>query len=229
MAKSTKASAVEVVVPTSSVVGEARFQQIMAALDQREKITDDKGHDIDFTGDIKAEFIGACKTAYPVIKKTYEGINDLGRILGEARAKLKPLGVYHAWLAFINLPRRTAQNYLQVHDRFKERLPEFAHLGIKKLVIASKLEDCPEYVAKNLPKIEAETADELETEIKSVLKKTKKPKKPGGGRPSKALIFGDFTVRASSKGNKITIEGLTKNTQAQLIEALKGLLSPDKE
>jgi hypothetical protein len=229
MAKSTKQPVVQVTEVAPTVVGEERFQQIMTALEQREKITDDKGQEIDFTGEIKTEFIGACKTAYPVIKKTYEGINDLGKILGEARAKLKPLGVYHAWLAFINLPRRTAQNYLQVHDRFKERLPEFAHLGIKKLVIASKLEDCPEYVAKNLPKIEAETADELETEIKSVLKKGKNPKKPGGGRPSKALIFGDCTVRASSKGNKITIEGLTENTQAQLLEALKDWLSQDKE
>jgi len=229
MAKSTKQSVLEVTEVAPVVVGEERFQQIMAELDHRQKITDDKGQEIEFTGDIKAEFMGACKTAYPVIKKTYEGINDLGKILGEARAKLKPLGVYHAWLAFINLPRRTAQNYAQVYDRYGEHLPEFAHLGIRKLLIASKLENCPEYVAQNLPKIESETADELETEIKSALKKAKKPKKPGGGRPSKALIFGDCTVRASSKGNKITIEGLTENTQAQLLEALKGWLSQDKE
>jgi hypothetical protein len=229
MAKSTKTSAVEVVVPTSSVVGEARFQQIMAALDEREKIIDDKGQEIDFTGEIKTEFIGACKTAYPVIKKTYEGMNELGRILSEARAKLKPLGVYHAWLGFINLPRRTAQNYVQVRDRFKEHLPEFAHLGIKKLLIASKLEDCTDYLAKNLPKIEAETADELETEIKSILKKTKKAKKRGGGRPSTALLLGNCTVHASSKGDKITIEGLTKSAQSEIIEALKGLLSHGKE
>jgi hypothetical protein len=229
MAKRTKESAVEVTSAAPTVVGEERFLQIMAALDQRDKITDDKGQEIEFTGVIKTEFIGACKTAYPVIKKTYEGINDLGKILGEVRAKLKPLGVYHAWLAFINLPRRTAQNYAQVHDRYREHLPEFAHLGIKKLLIASKLDDCTDYLTRNLPKIETESADELETQVKSVLKKAKKGKKKGGGRPSTALKFGNYTVRATSKGNKITIEGLTQGKQKELIEALKGWLSQAKQ
>jgi hypothetical protein len=229
MAKSTKQLAVQVTEAAPTVVGEERFQQIMATLDQREKITDDKGQEIEFTGVIKMEFIGACKTAYPVIKKTYEGINDLGRILSEVRSKLKPLGVYHAWLGFINLPRRTAQNYLQVHDRYKEHLPEFAHLGIRKLLIASKLDDCTDYLTKNLPKIETESADELETEIKSVLRKAKKGKKRGGGRRSQALTLGGCTVRASSKGDKVTIEGLTKSRQTELLEALKGWLSQDKE
>lgn len=229
MAKSTKGPAGKVAGTTTAVVGEERFQQIMAALDQRKKITDDKGQEIAFSGDIKKEFIGACKTAYPVIKRTYKGINDLGRILGEVRAKLKPLGVYHAWLEFINLPRRTAQNYAQVHDRYREHLPEFAHLGIKKLLIASKLDDCTDYLSKNLPKVESESADELQTKIKSVLGKVKKGKKRGGGRPSTALKFGKFTVRAASKGDKITIEGLTKSRQTELMEALKGWLSQNKE
>lgn len=230
MAKSTKQPAVQVTeaAPTT-VVGEERFQQIMVALDQRKKITDDKGQEIDFAGEVKEEFIGACTTAYPVIKRTYEGINDLGRILSEVRSKLKPLGVYHAWLEFISLPRRTAQNYVQVADRYKEHLPEFAHLGIKKLLIASKVEDCTDYVAKNLPKIEEETAEELEKEIKAALKKSKKTKKKGGGRPSQAMILGACTVHASSKGDRITIEGLTKSTQTKILEALKGLLSEDKE
>lgn len=229
MAKSTKQPIVQLTEAAPTIVGEERFQQIMTALDQRQKITDDKGHEIDFTGEIKTEFIGACQTAYPVIKKTYEGINDLGRVLGEVRSKLRPLGVYHAWLEFINLPRRTAQNYLQVSDRYKERLPEFAHLGIKKLLIASKVDDCTDYVAKNLPKMEEETAEELEKEIKAALKKSKKTKKKGGGRPSHALILGDCTVRASSRGDRINIEGLTKTTQTKILEALKGLLSKENE
>lgn len=229
MTKRTKESAVEVTSAVPAVVGEERFREIMTTLDKRGKITDDKGQEIDFSGNVKKEFIGACKSAYPVIKKTYEGINDLGKILSEVRTKLKPLGVYHAWLAFVNLPRRTAQNYLQVHDRFREHLPEFAHLGIKKLLIASKLDDCTDYLAKNLLKIEEESADELETEVKSVLKKSRKGKKRGGGRPSTALKFGNYTVRAASKGNKITIEGLTQGKQKELIEALKGWLSQGKE
>ncbi|MFH0825211.1 MAG: hypothetical protein V2B18_20865, partial [Pseudomonadota bacterium] len=161
-------------------------------------------------------------------KKTYEGINELGTILSEVRSKLRPLGVYHAWLEFINLPRRTAQNYVQVADRYKEQLPEFAHLGIKKLLIASKLDNCADYVSKNLPKLEEGTAEQLEKEIKAALKKTRKTKKRGGGRPSQAIKLGACTVRASSKGDKITIEGLSKNRQVELLEALKGWLLPDK-
>jgi len=216
-------------VKAPTVVGEDRFNQIMTALDQREKITDDKGRERDFTGELKKEFIGACRTAYPVIKRTYESINEMGKVLGEVRGKLKPLGVYHAWLAFIDLPRRTAQNYVQVHDRYKEHLLDFAHLGIRKLLIASKLEDCANYVAKNLPKIETETADELAKEVAAVLKKTRKTRKAGGGRSSKAMIFGTCSVRASSKGDKITIEGLTAKKQAQLLEAIKKVLSQEKE
>lgn len=211
-----------------AIIEPERFRQIVAALDQREKITDDRGKEIEFTGVVKKEFIGACQTAYPVVSKTYEVINDLGRILSEVRAKLKPLGVYHAWLEFINLPRRTAQNYVQVYDRYKEQLPEFAHLGIRKLLIASKLDDCTDYLAKNLPKIEEKTAQDLETEIKSVLNKTKQAKKRGGGRSSKALRIGDCILRASLKGDKITIEGLTKRRQAQLWEAIKELISQHK-
>ncbi len=179
MVKSRKPAAVDVSGSAPAVVGEERFQQILSALDQREKITDDKGREIPFTGETKDRFISACKTAYPVIKKTYEGINELGRVLAEVRDNLRPLGVYHSWLGFINLPRRTAQNYVQVYDRYREHLPDFAHLGIRKLLIASKLEDCTDYLAKNLPRVEEETAEELQTEIKSVLKKDKKTKKAG--------------------------------------------------
>jgi hypothetical protein len=136
MVQSRKLSAVAVPNSTRRVVGEERFQQIVASLDQRERITGDKDQEIPFAGETKEQFIRACKTAYPVIKKTYEGINDLGRILGEVRTRLKPLGVYYAWLAFINLPRRTAQNYVQVYDRYREHLPEFADLGIRKLLMA---------------------------------------------------------------------------------------------
>jgi hypothetical protein len=229
MAKHKEEFPIESDEPSRMVVGEERFQQIMADLQIREKITDDKGEEINFGGEVKTEFIGACETAYPVIKKTYEDINELGRILGEVRFKLKPLGIYHSWLRFINLPRRTAQNYVQVHERYKPNLPAFAHLGIRKLLIASKLDDCAVYVARNLPKIEAETVDELETEVKAVLRKGEKTKKKGGGRPSKALRIGSCTIRASSKGDKITIEGLTKKRQTQLIEAINKLLSQDKE
>ena len=231
-------SAVDVSGSAPTVIGEERFQQILTSLNQRETIRDDKGRQIPFKGDTKDHFISACKTAYPVIKKTYEGINELGRVLAEVRDKLRPLGVYYAWLAFINLPKRTAQNYVQVYNRYGDHLPAFTHLGIRKLLIASKLENCTDYVAKNLARMEEETAEQLATQINSLIKKekksrksrkTKKAKKRDRGTPSKTLRFADCTIRASSKGDRITIEGLTKESQAKLIDALNAMLSQDKE
>ncbi len=87
MVKSRKLSAVNVSGSAPAVVGEERFRRILSALAQREKITDDKGREVPFTGETGDQFISACKTAYPVIKKTYEGINEMGRVLPDVKNK----------------------------------------------------------------------------------------------------------------------------------------------
>ena len=93
MVKSRKLSAVNVSDSPPAVVGEERFRRILSALDQREKITDDKGREVPFTGETKDRFISACKTACPVIKKTYEGINEMGRVLPDVKTRAIRYGV----------------------------------------------------------------------------------------------------------------------------------------
>ncbi|MGO9569694.1 MAG: hypothetical protein ACLP5H_19355 [Desulfomonilaceae bacterium] len=210
-----------------SLVTPHQFAQQIETLRQANTIKDDGGHEVAFEGETKDEFIRLVEEGYPVAKKMMEAMNETGRFLSEVRNILKPKKLFLRWMAFTGFPRRHSYNYLLVHERFGEKLPQFSHLGIRKLLAASHLKDCVEYVEQHEQEIAKEPAEEFEKKVRKIL--SKKKKKDGRGRKPKYTEIDGCKVRLSDDGTRIAIEGLSKKRQSALFEAIKTALSQDKD
>ncbi|MGO9569727.1 MAG: hypothetical protein ACLP5H_19520 [Desulfomonilaceae bacterium] len=205
------------------MIDKDQVQSMIQALGKQNTIVNDQGKEMDFDGDTKEDFIKACEEGYPVIQRTLNSIYEIGKLLAEVRSKLKKKKLYHTWLKFIGLPERTAQNYVQAYDRFTDRLPDFSCLGIKKLLIASKLPEHVEYVEANLERLTQQTAQDFEKEVKALLGKP--VTKSGKSETSNKIDMGSYKVTPSQDGSRITIECTSKSHQEKLIEELGELLS----
>ena len=207
-----------------SLISQEKFQEKLQALRAQATITNDKDLDVPFEGEPKEAFIAAFEQAYPVIERALGSMHELGTFLSQLREKLKPHKLYYRWLEYAGIPERTASNYVQVHERYADSLPKFAYLGIKKLLTASRLKDCADYVEKNEEAIAEQSAAELEQLVKA-LRSTKKRTETGRGRKPTYIEIGKSRIRPSMDGTRLVVEGITKRKQAELIEAIKSLLS----
>lgn len=212
---------------TVGIISMDKFKEKLAALEAQEVIRDESGKDVPFAGETKTDFIEAMKSGYQVAQMTVTTMYEAGKIISEVNQRLKPKKLYMVWLEHVGLPQRTAHNYMQVYKRYGEKLADLAHLGIRKLLIASRLKDCADYVEQNQTTIADNTSVELEEMVRSML-----PAK--GGQKSKTsaskscIEIGNYRIKPSSGGKSITVEGLTKEQQSELIEALKKILSEAK-
>jgi hypothetical protein len=211
-----------------AMAGPDRLKEMLGELRAKDKITTDDGAEIEFDPETKEYFIGACEKAYPIIQQSLNSMYEMGRFLHGVRSELKPKKLYSTWLEFTGIPRRTAHNYLQAYEKFQDRLPEYSYLGIKKLLITSRLPDCTNYVDKNIQRIAKESATELEKEVKALLAK-ERPKGTGRGPKPRRMDVGKYVLRPSLDGKKLTIEGLSEKKRAQLIEIIKSVLLQEKE
>ncbi|MFH1114179.1 MAG: hypothetical protein V1792_09685 [Pseudomonadota bacterium] len=209
---------------TVTVITPHQLAQQIEALRQSPTIGDDVGNEVAFEGETKEEFIRLVEEGYPVAQRMVETMSETGQFLSEVRRILKPKRLFLTWMAYTGFPRRTSYNYLLVHERFGEKLPQFSHLGIRKLLAASHLEDCVEYVEKHEEDIAKEPAAEFEKKVRK-LRATKKKKKEGRGRKPQYTEVGGCKVRLSEDGTRITVEGLSKERQEELFEAIKAALS----
>ena len=214
--------------PKVDVIPPEVFQGKIEALRGLSTIRNDKGEYVDFGGQAKEDFLTAFEEGYPILERTLSGLYELGAFLHGVRTKLRPHKLYHAWLDHAGIPRGTAQSYVQAYERYGGRLPRFAALGIRKLLIASRLPDCAEYVEQHEHEIASQTTEELEKQVKA-LRQRKQGKGKKAGRRPRFLSVGPYRIRPSVDGTKITIEGMTKKTQDELIEVVKRWLSQDKD
>ena len=208
---------------TVSLITPHQLAQQIEALRQSTTISDDGGNEVAFEGETKDAFIRLVEEGYPVAKKMVETMSETGRFLSEVRRILKPEKLFLTWMAYTGFPRRTSYNYLLVHERFGEKLPQFSHLGIRKLLAASHLKDCVEYVEKHEEAIAKEPAAEFEKKVRKL--RAKKTKKDGRGRKPSYIEVGGCKVRLSGDGTRIVIEGLSQKKQTELFEAIKEALS----
>jgi hypothetical protein len=205
------------------MIGAEKMQSMIQALRSQKKIVNDQQKEVDFDGEAKEDFIAACEDGYPIIERTLNSIYEIGKLLSEVRSKLKKKKLYNTWLTFVGIPRRTAHNYVQAYDRFADRLPEFSCLGIKKLLIASKLPSHVRYVEANLERLAQQSAQDLEDEVNALLGKPVKK----ASRPERAnkMEIGNYRITASQDGSRIVIECTSKSDQEKLIEDLTGFYS----
>lgn len=212
-----------------SLVTMDKFKEQLDALRAETKITDDKGKVIEFEGEVKETFIAACEDGYPVFSGMLHKMYECGAFLHGARAKLKPLKLYYTWLRYAGIPERTAQSFTQAYESYRESLPQFSHLGIRKLLAASRLPDSTNYLQKNLDEVTKLTADEFESKVRAILKKVTHDKRKQGGKPRGRKpsyeIVGGVRLRLSKDKTRIIIEGSGARAHKALFEDIKAWLS----
>ncbi len=209
--------------PGVSIVTPDQFAQQIEALRLSKTIKNDEGEEVKFEGKDKEEFIRLVQEGYPVVKKMVETISETGGFLYKVRKILKPKKLFLSWMKFTGFPRRNSYNYLLVYRRFGDKLPQFSHLGIRKLLAASKLKNCVEYIEKHAEAIAKVSAEEFEKTVRKLRAKNKKT--DGRGRKPSYTEVGGCKVRQSTDGTRIVIEGLSKDKQKALFEAIKASLS----
>lgn len=209
--------------PKVSVTTPERLQHLLDSLRKQTTIVDDDDQNRPFKDENKEFFIMYCEQAYPILDRMTRSINEVGVFLYEVRETLKPRGLFNVWLDFIALPRRTAYNYLRLHDTFKEELLSYGYLGVKKLLTASTLKKgAIAFVKQNEEILSRETVSEVEKRIKQV--KRGKPKGKGGRKPKYELID-RFKIRISTDGTRIVVENLDKERREKILTAIKRILS----
>jgi hypothetical protein len=211
---------------TMTLVPRDKFEKAVQGLQESVTIKNDKGEEVPFDGDTKEAFIGLFQKAYPVMGAMMQSLYETGHLLSEVRKALKPQKLFLTWIRYTGIPERTAYNYLRVYEGFGEQLPQLSHLGIKRLLIASRIPNCAEYVQDNEEIIATEPAEEFEKQVRTL--RAKREKKKGGRKPKFVEVAG-CKVRPSGDGTKILIEGLTAKRQKEVLEGIKELLSKSKE
>lgn len=201
-----------------------KFDKAVQGLRESATIKNDKGEEVSFDGETKKIFIELFRKAYPVMGIMVQSLYETGHLLSEVRKALKPQKLFLNWIRYTGIPERTTYNYLRVYEGFGKHLPQLSHLGIKRLLIASRIPNCAEYVQDNQEIIAKEPAEEFEKTVRTLRVKKKKE----GGRKALYEEVGGCRVRPSGDGSKILIEGLTKERQEQLLGEIKKLLSHAK-
>jgi len=211
---------------TMTLVPRDKFEKAVQGLRESSTIKNDKGEEVPFDGDTKDAFIRLFQKAYPVMGAMIQSLYETGLLLSEVRKALKPQKLFLTWIRYTGIPERTAYNYLRVYEGFGENLPQLSHLGIKRLLIASRIPNCAEYVQDNEETIATEPAEEFEKQVRTL--RAKREKKKGGRKPKFVEVAG-CKVRPSGDGTKILIDGLTAKRQQEILEGIKELLSKAKE
>ena len=179
-----------------------------------------------FEGETKEEFIRFYEEGYQIIERMMTSIYETGHFLFEVRQVLKPKKLFLTWMTLTGLQERNSYRYLKIYQRYRDHLPDFSHLGIRKLLAAAKLKNCVDYLEEHVEDAEKQTVQQFEETIRK-LKGTRK--KDGRGRkPSYEEVAG-YRMRRAKDGTKITIEGLSMKSQEELFKAIKKLLSKEKD
>ncbi|HMK36142.1 MAG TPA: hypothetical protein VK463_13800 [Desulfomonilaceae bacterium] len=211
---------------TMTLVPRDRVEKAVRRLRESVIINNDKGEEVPFDGDTKEAFIGLFQKAYPVMGAMMQSLYETGHLLSEVRKALKPQKLFFTWIRYTGIPERTAYNYLRVYEGFGEHLPQLSHLGIKRLLIASRIPNCAEHVQENEETIATESAEEFEKQVRTLRARREKKK---GGRKPKFVEVGGCKVRLSGDGTKILIDGLNAKRQKEIMDGIKDLLSTSKE
>lgn len=196
-----------------------KFKEQLDGLRRLSTIRNDKGVEVEFKGLTKELFIRFCEDGYPVIEKMMTAVYETGHFLHEVREVLKPKKLFLTWMSFTGLQRSWSYRYLKVYEKFGDRLPEFGHLGIRKLIAASHLKNCVEYLDKHTEDAETQSAEQFEQTVLNLRAKRKGKARRRPRKPSSRPIAG-CKVSRSADGSRLVVEGLTHEAQNELSEVI---------
>jgi len=153
------------VIPVRLISPEDLLQKVETLRDMP-SITNDKGEIEPFEGPMKDAFISVVQDTCLVIEQSLNSMYELGNLFFRARRRLGHYKVYSAWLKLIECPTKVAKQLIKVYERYGERLHQFSDLGLEKLSIVARLDDCAEYVESHEKDIAVETLGNLRQRVR---------------------------------------------------------------
>jgi hypothetical protein len=209
----------------TGMVGQEKLQEIMNGLRNLARITNDEGEEVDFEGSAKEAFLKDVEGAYPIFGAALCSLYETGKYLYEVRERQKQ---NHLWMKYQEISGQSTSfinNYIRVYESFRERLPDFSHLGISKLEVVARLKEPVAYIEAHQEVLEKAPFKEVRQIIKAEKEKGVKRRSK---RKETYEDVGSFRLKLPSNGRSLTISNLNKELQKELMDVLKAHLSQRK-
>lgn len=206
--------------------GQQRLQEIVNDLKGLDSVTDDKGQEVEFGGAAKEAFLKDVEGAYPVLNAALSSLYETGKFLYEVRDRQKKHNLWMKYQEVIGQSPSFINNYIRVYEKFRERLPEFSHLGVSKLEVVARLKEPVAYIEANQEFIEKAPFKEVRKSVTA--EKTKGIKRSSQKREDRVEEVGSYRLRLSSNGRSFTVSNLNKEIQDELLNIVKEHLSQKK-
>jgi hypothetical protein len=224
--QSPAASPNEKVDPVTGMVAQERLVEIMNDLRGLDLIIDDKGQEVEFSGAAKQAFIQDVENAYPVFGAALNSLYETGKFLFEVRERQKKNNLWMKYQEVIGQSPSFINNYIRVYEKFRERLPEFSHLGVSKLEVVARLKEPVAYIEANQEFIEKAPFREVRKSVTA--EKARGVKHRSKKREDRIEDVGPYRLKLSSNGRSFTISNLNKEIQDELLNLVKEHLSQKK-
>jgi hypothetical protein len=208
-----------------ALVEQNRFQEIMNDLRKLDRIMNDNGQEIDFEGSTKETFLNDVEGAYPLVGAALNSLYETGKFLYEVRERQKPNHLWMKYQEITGLSTSFINNYVRIYEKYGDRLPEFAYMGVSKLEVVARLNEPIAFIEANREVLEKAAFKEVRQRVKAEKEKGVKHRSQ---RKAAYEDVGSFRLKLPSNGRSLTISNLNKELQKELMEVLKGHLSHRK-
>lgn len=206
----------------TGIIGQEKLQEILNGLRNLDRVTNDDGEEVDFEGSAKETFLKDVAGAYPIFGAALSSLYETGKYLYEVRERQKQNHLWMKYQKIIGQSTSFINNYIRVYESFRERLPDFSHLGISKLEVVARLKEPVAYIEAHQEVLEKAPFKEVRKIIKAEKEKGVKH------RSKRKETYGDvgsFRLKLTSNGRSLTISNLNKELQKELMDVLKAHLS----
>ena len=210
----------------TGMLGQERLEEIMNDLRALDLVIDDKGQDVEFAGAAKEGFIRDVESAYPVFGAALNSLYKTGKFLHEVRDRQKENRLWMKYQEVIGQSPSFINNYIRVYEKFRERLPEFSHLGVSKLEVVARLKEPVAYIEAHQDVLEKASFKEVRKIVKA--EKDKGVKRRSKKREDTVEEVGSYRLRLSSNGRSFSVSNLNKEIQDELLNVVKDYLSQRK-
>lgn len=213
----------EVTDPIVGMVERERLEEMLGDLRSLDRVTDDKGDEVEFAGESKETFLKDVENSYPVFGSALNSLYLTGKFLYEVRERQKKNQLWMKYQEVIGHSPSFINNYIRVYEKFRERLPEFSHLGVSKLEVVSRLKEPVAYIEANQEVLEKASFKEVRKIVSA--EKEKGVKRRSHKVEDMVEIVGSCRLKFSSNGRSLTVSNLNKQMQDELLKVVKDYLS----
>lgn len=174
---------------------------VITALDSLDKVKDDKGHEIQFTAEIKSNIENALSKALVSYRRVGKTLYRVCKDIFDLNNATSPHRLFRFSLGIAKIPERTAYLHLRIYKEFADNIAAYT-LGVRKLDVISGLETPLAFLEQH--GIEA-LVDMASGEVTKLVKAVAGKK---DGKTSQAPVnrqYGPFKFSEAANGKSFTV------------------------